>query len=186
MLQAHRGELYALMVAAFWTVTALSFESAGRRVGSLPVNIIRLVFGFGFLCLLNGACRELPFPVDASRHNWLWLSLSGMVGFVIGDLFLFKSFTLVGSWLAMLIMTLAPPLAAVFGWVFLGEKISPLGLGGMALTLLGIALAVFHRDEEGSPPRERRPFLGILYALGGALGQATGIEIGRASCRERV
>ena len=179
MLQAHRGELFALMVAVFWTVTALAFESAGRRVGSLPVNLIRLVFGFAFLSLLNGAVRGTPFPADASPQNWAWLSLSGMVGFVIGDLLLFKSFTLVGSWFAMLVMTLAPPLAAVFGRIFLGERISALGMGGMALTLLGIALAVFHRDGEGARPREPRPLLGVLYAFGGAVGQAAGIVLSK-------
>jgi drug/metabolite transporter (DMT)-like permease len=179
MLQAHRGELLALMVAVFWTVTALAFESAGRRVGSLPVNLIRLVFGFAFLSLLNGAVRGAPFPADAAAHHWTWLSLSGLVGFAIGDLFLFKSFTLVGSWFAMLVMTLAPPLAAVLGRVFLGERISSPGLAGMALTLAGIALAVFRRDEEGTRPRERRPLLGVLYAFGGALGQAAGIVLSK-------
>ena len=32
------GEWAALLTAIFWTVTALSFESAGKRIGSLVVN----------------------------------------------------------------------------------------------------------------------------------------------------
>jgi len=184
MIQSHVGELSALLVAVFWTVTALSFESAAKRVGSLPVNLIRLVLGLAFLCLLNGALRGTPLPTDASRHNWLWLVLSGMIGFVFGDLFLVKSFTLVGSWLATLVMTLAPPLAAVFGWLILGERISLLGVAGMALTLGGIALAVLHRGGGGEGGRAHKPLRGILYAFAGALGQALGIVFSKLGMQD--
>ncbi len=40
------GELAALLTALFWTVTSLSFESAGKKVGSLSVNLIRLILAF--------------------------------------------------------------------------------------------------------------------------------------------
>ena len=51
MLQTHYGEFAALLVAFFWSITALSFEAASRKVGSLSVNIIRLVIGLAFLTL---------------------------------------------------------------------------------------------------------------------------------------
>jgi drug/metabolite transporter (DMT)-like permease len=50
--------------------------------------------------------RKVLLPTDASVENWFWLSLSGLVGFVFGDLFLFKSYTVIGSRFSMLIMTL--------------------------------------------------------------------------------
>src|SRR5512145_2408651 len=116
MINQHYGEFASLMVALFWSITALSFESASRKVGSLSVNIIRLVIGLAFLTLLNIITRGLWLPTDASLHNWIWLSVSGLIGFVLGDFFLFKSYTIIGSWFAMLSMTLAPPMAAVFGY----------------------------------------------------------------------
>jgi drug/metabolite transporter (DMT)-like permease len=171
----HYGELFALLVAIFWTITALSFESASKRVGSLPVNLIRLCFGFLFLTVLNLLVRGKPLPIDASSHNWIWLSVSGLIGFVFGDLFLFKSYTIVGSWFAMLIMTLAPPMAAVFGYIILDEKIKLMGILGMVLTLTGIAIAIFNRAAEGEKLKINKPLNGILYAFGGAMGQAFGI-----------
>ena len=75
MIQRHYGEFAALLVAFFWSITALSFESASKKVGSLPVNIIRLVLGFVFLSVLNLIVRGLIFPTDASVHNWIWLSV---------------------------------------------------------------------------------------------------------------
>jgi drug/metabolite transporter (DMT)-like permease len=184
MIKSHPGEFAALLVALFWTVSALSFESASNKVGSLPVNIIRLGIGFVFLSILNLFLRGHLFPTDASVHNWIWLSVSGMIGFVLGDLFLFKSFTIIGSWFAMLIMTLAPPMAAIFGWVIMGETMNGKALTGMILTIGGIALAVFKRDSENKKMMISKPFLGILFAFFGALGQALGIVFSKLGMQE--
>ena len=122
----HPGEFFALLTAIVWTITALAFESASLKVGSLSVNIIRLVFGFTFLSVFALFYRGHLLPIDASVHNWLWLSISGLIGFVLGDLMLFKSYTIIGSRFAMLIMALVPPMAAIFGWILLKEKLSVL------------------------------------------------------------
>lgn len=163
------------MVAVFWTITALAFESASIRVGSLPVNLIRLVLAFLFLCILTGIVRGNPLPTDASAHNWIWLSISGLIGFVLGDLFLFKSYTIVGSWFAMLIMTLAPTFAAIFGWLILGETMNYTSLLGMIITLSGIAITVFGRGNGKDKLSFNKPVKGVFYAFLGALGQGLGI-----------
>lgn len=49
---AHLGEFAALLVAIFWTISALAFESASNRLGSVAVNILRLFIGFVFLSVL--------------------------------------------------------------------------------------------------------------------------------------
>jgi drug/metabolite transporter (DMT)-like permease len=175
MISQHYGEFAALLVAFFWSITALSFEAASRKVGSLAVNIIRLVIGLIFLTALNLFLRGLVFPSDASMHNWIWLSVSGLIGFVLGDYFLFKSYTIIGSWFAMLIMTLAPPMAAVFGWILLDEQLGFLSITGIIVTLLGIVIAMFRRDKENRKVKVGKPLIGLLYAFGGALGQALGI-----------
>jgi drug/metabolite transporter (DMT)-like permease len=184
MFQQHYGEFAALLVAFFWSITALSFESASKKVGSLPVNIIRLVIGFIFLTLLNVVMRGRFFPTDASSHNWIWLSVSGLIGFVIGDFFLFKSYTIIGSWFAMLIMTLAPPMAAIFGWILLDEKLSLLSVAGIVITMGGIVIAMFRRDSGNRKVTISKPIAGILYAFGGAAGQALGIVFSKYGMRE--
>ena len=175
MLQAHYGEFAALLVAFFWAITALSFEAASRKVGSLPVNIIRLVIALAFLSLLNIIIRGLWLPTDASLHNWIWLSVSGLIGFVLGDFFLLKSFSIIGSWFAMLIMTLAPPMAAIFGYFMLNEHLSTMSLAGIIVTMTGIVIAMFRRDKENRKMTVSKPIIGLLYAFIGALGQALGI-----------
>jgi len=183
-IQSHLGEFSALLVAVFWTISAIAFESASRRVGSLSVNLLRLIAGLFFLSILTLIRRGMLLPVDASSENWLWLGLSGIVGFVLGDLFLFKSFTVIGSRFAMLLMTLVPPMTAFFGWIILGERLSILNLAGISLTLTGIALAIFSRSGANERLSLKLAPSGILYALGGAVGQALGLVLSKLGLRD--
>jgi drug/metabolite transporter (DMT)-like permease len=175
MVSQHYGEFVALLVALFWSITALSFESASKKVGSLSVNIIRLVIAMVFLTVLNYFYRGLLLPTDATVHNWIWLSVSGLIGFVLGDYFLFKSFAIIGSWFAMLVMTLAPPMAAIVGFFLLDERLSLLSIAGIMVTMAGIVIAMFRRDKVNRKLTISKPLIGLLYAFGGALGQALGI-----------
>jgi drug/metabolite transporter (DMT)-like permease len=178
-IRDHYGEFAALLVAFFWTITALAFESATRRVGSLAVNLLRLIIGFIFLSVFALIYRGMILPVDASRENWMWLTLSGLVGIVFGDLFLFKSYTIIGSRFAMLIMTLVPPITAFFGWLLMGEHLEPMHYLGMTLTFTGISLAIFNRNGKGERLSLKLAPIGILYAFGGAVGQALGLVLSK-------
>jgi drug/metabolite transporter (DMT)-like permease len=183
-INAHVGEFAALLVAVFWTVSALAFESASNRLGSVAVNILRLVIGFIFLSILNLIRRNMILPFDASADNWLWLVLSGLIGFVFGDLFLFKSYTIIGSRFSMLIMTLVPPMTAFLGWLVMGERLTLLNLAGMSLTFTGIAMAIFSRENGNEKFTMKLAPIGVLYALGGALGQASGLVLSKYGMKD--
>jgi drug/metabolite transporter (DMT)-like permease len=124
------------------------------------------------------------FPVDASFTTWFWLLLSGFVGFVFGDLFLLKSFTIIGSRFAMLIMTMVPPITAIAGWLILGEKLSLMNLIGMSLTIGGISLAIFSRNTASGKFQLKLSSKGILFAFGGALGQAIGLVLSKFGMKD--
>lgn len=183
-INAHFGEFAALLVAIFWTVSALAFEAASNRLGSVVVNILRLVIGFIFLSLLNLIMRNMILPFDASGYNWLWLTLSGLIGFVFGDLLLFKSYTIIGSRFSMLIMTLVPPMTAFLGWLVMGERLTLLNLIGMTLTFTGIATAIFSRGNGNERLTMKLAPIGVLYALGGALGQAAGLVLSKFGMKD--
>jgi drug/metabolite transporter (DMT)-like permease len=175
----HTGEFAALLTAIFWTITALAFETAARRIGTIAVNVLRLVLGLLFLSSYTLISRGLPLPTDASLFNWQWLVLSGLVGFVFGDLFLFKSYTVIGSRFSMLIMTLVPPITALFSFFMIGEHLTLYHALGMTLTFAGIGLAVFGRGNNGEKISLKLAPIGILYALGGAVGQALGLVLSK-------
>ncbi len=175
----YAGEIAALATACCWTVTSLAFTAAGLRVGSLAVNLIRLVPALLLLSLYSWLVRGVAFPVDASAHAWLWLSVSGLVGFTVGDLCLFRAFVLVGARVAMLLMALVPPITTVLGLLVMGEMLSPRQLLGMVLTVVGVSSVVLERRPDAGGRLQRLPTAGILLGLGGAAGQALGLVLSK-------
>jgi drug/metabolite transporter (DMT)-like permease len=181
---SHAGEFAALTVAVVWTITALAFEYGAKRVGSLNVNLIRLPFALLFLCIFTFIERGRAFPVDATSHQWFWLGLSGLVGFVFGDLCLFKAFVYIGSRFAMLIMTLVPPLTALMGWLIFGETLTWFYFLGMMLTISGIVLAVNAHKNNETKRFSKQTVQGIFFAIGGALGQSGGLILSKIGMKD--
>jgi drug/metabolite transporter (DMT)-like permease len=179
------GEIAALLTAVFWTVTSLSYESAGKKVGSIAVNVIRLSLAFLIYAVVNYFRRGMILPLDAGADQWFWLILSGIVGFLLGDLFLFKALVVVGARVSMLIMALSPPITAFVSWMILGEVLSPMNLVGMIVTLLGIAIVILKREKDELDVNGRRRITtnyslkGILLAFGGAVGQGVGLVLSK-------
>jgi len=178
------GEFAALLTAVFWTVTSMSFESAGKRVGSLAVNLIRLWIALIIYAIYLQVTRGMFLPLDAGAERWIWLGLSGLVGFVIGDLLLFQAFVVVGARISMLIMAFAPPITAIISWLVLGEVLTAMNWLGMAITIFGISLVILKRQKSNGSTR--LPLLtsaysirGILLAFGGAIGQGAGLVLSK-------
>jgi len=184
MIASHYGEFAALLTAFFWTITALAFEDATIRVGTFAVNIIRLTFAFVFLSILNYFMRGIAFPVDASLHAWGWLALSGIIGLLLGDLFLFASYPIISSRIAMLIMTLAPPMAAILGWFILDETMSFAAIFGMLLVIGGISLTIWSRTAGEKKFKLNYPVKGLFFAFLGAFGQALGLVLSKLGMGE--
>ena len=172
--QSHIGEIASLLTAICWTLSAIYFEKAGRRIGSLSVNIIRIFLGVIFLGITTYFTRGMFFPMDATAYNWFWLGISGIVGFFLGDLFLFKSYTIIGSRTSQLVMSLAPMITAIIGWFFLQEILSFQSILGIVVSVTGIMIAV-----AGKKLKLNVPLQGFLYALGGAMGQAVGLILSK-------
>ncbi len=184
MFQTHLGEFAALLTAMFWTVSALSFESAGKKVGSLSVNFIRLIVGLILLSTYTLISRGMFLPLDASRSTWIWLIISGLIGFVIGDLFLFQAYIEVGSRISMLVMSFVPPITALISFIVFGERLTRTNLIGMGITVLGIAIVVLKKKEGEGRMQFSHPIKGLIFAFLGALGQAFGTILSKFGMKD--
>ncbi|HJX53624.1 MAG TPA: DMT family transporter [Polyangia bacterium] len=177
------GVLAGLSTAVLWTATAVCFESSSRRLGSLTVNVLRLAVAAVLFTALSLLRTRQLLPAGLSQDAWFYLGLSGLVGFVIGDVFLFQAFVLIGARLSMLVYCSVPLMTALCGFLFLGENMSGRALLGMAITVAGIAIAVggkpdTPKDGTGVKAGSRRT-AGILMAFGGAVGQAAGLLLAK-------
>ena len=171
------GELAALATAVCWTVTVMSFETSAKRVGSLPVNILRLLAGLIFLSAYSLVTRGKIFPTDAGGLQWLWLGISGIVGFVIGDLCLFRAFILIGSRTSMVIFSLVPPITALTGLMVLNETLSLKHWLGITVTVTGICMVIIIKGTGKMKLAHSVP--GILLALCGTAAQAFGLVLSK-------
>ncbi len=183
MFITYLGHLAALGTSVAWSFTSVLFTLAGRRLGSEVVNRTRLLLAIFLVAITHRLTIGSFLPLDAEPFRWGWLALSGLIGFVLGDSFLFQAFVLIGPRLSMLLMALAPVFSTVLAWVLLGEVLTTPELLGIALTLGGIVLVVADRQNGDSRAvvvdSPRQYVLGVLYGLGGALGQAVGLYASR-------
>jgi drug/metabolite transporter (DMT)-like permease len=174
------GELIAIATVFCWTISVQFFEAASKRVGATPVNIIRLTVALMLFSLLLFFRHGYIFPVNFPAHAWFYLSLSGVVGFFIGDIFLFKALVEIGPRVAMLIFSLSAPTAALIGWLFLDEIYVPHQWVGMFVTLFGVGIVILERNQRASKLKIRDISLkGVLFGFGGMFGQACGYVLSK-------
>lgn len=170
------GELAALGTSVCFTATSTFFTLAGRAVSALVVNRTRLILAILFLSL-GHLMLGIPLPLQAEPFRFFWLGLSGIIGLALGDAFLFQAFVWIGPRLSMLMMSLAPVLAALMGWTFLGEILSAPQIAGILLTISGIIWVVLDRQgrQYSTAANPQRYFLGLFFGFLAALGQAAGL-----------
>lgn len=166
------GEIAGIATALSWTATALFFQQASRRIGSLVVNLLRLVLAAIFYMVYTKISHGVFLP-QVSLHAWTFLGISSVIGFVLGDFFLFKSYEYISSRTSMLVFSIAPPISAVLGWVMLDERLSVMNIVGMLVVLSGVSVVVLFRAH-GDDQKKAYAKQGVIYAALGAVGQGVG------------
>jgi drug/metabolite transporter (DMT)-like permease len=177
------GELAALGTAAAFAVNSVLFTLAGKKVGAVIVNRIRLLFAVLLLITAHWGTTGTLLPVYASSRNWFWLSLSGLAGLVLGDIFLFNAFVVVGARISMLMMSLAPVIASLIAWIFLGEMLGWLQIGGIFAALAGVGWVIWEHNQQPEH-RGSKYKQGVLLASGGAFGQAVGMVLAKVGLQD--
>jgi drug/metabolite transporter (DMT)-like permease len=180
-LSTYAGEVAGLLTSVCWSFSSIFFTFSGRQVGSPVVNRTRLLLALAIVSGAHWVAQGQLLPVRADLSRWGWMGLSGLIGFVIGDACLFQAFVMIGPRLAMLLMALNPVMGAVLAWALLHETLSAYEILGIALTIGGVAWVVTDRKNGSAllDPARRSYAIGILFGLGGALGQAGGMVVSK-------
>lgn len=178
------GEILSVCTALSFTTGALFAETASKRMGSLPLNVTRMLMSLILLAATLWIMLGRPYPRYADLTTWLWLMLSGLIGYVIGDFCLFKSYILIGARFGQLLQTLSAPTAALTAWLLLGETMSTLSIIGMAVIIIGLALSVLTKGDATSHTHDthlhvKLPLKGIVYGCLAGIGQGAGLVISK-------
>ena len=169
------GEMAALFTSFCWSISAIGFTQSTQRVGSLVTNRVRVLLALSLLILINAILYGQPIPLHAGASRWAWLGVSGVIGLSLGDAFLFQAYKEIGPRLGLLLLSLAPVFGAAIAWIFFGQALNLLQIGGMVITLAGISWVVLTRPSGQTDTVHKVTGRGILFGMLAALGQATGL-----------
>jgi len=172
------GELISIGVAFSWTATALLSEFGSKRLGNLTLNVLRMALALAFSLVLFWVATGEPLPAGATTEAKGWMLLSGLVGYVMGDFCLFQCYILIGSRFGQLFMTLAPLAAALTAWMMLGQRMTPVSIVAMLVTLFGIGISVLGRGERHRVSL-KLPLDGVLFAIAAAVCQGVGLVLSK-------
>lgn len=172
-------ELAALGTATCWATTGILASDAIRALGAFHFNLLRQMLVTLTLTVVVVASGTLALP---GWQGVVVLAVSGVVGILLGDTLNFAAVGRLGPRRAGAIFALNAPMAAILGWLILGERLGAQAWAGVAATVAGVALAILGRPASGAHRLEviRGGLgLGVLFGLGAALGQAAGTLIAR-------
>ncbi|WP_421858351.1 DMT family transporter [Oricola sp.] len=173
-------ELAALGAALTWAVTGIVSAGPSAALGAVAFNRLRMALVFVMLAItaaLTGGWQTI------GTANLAPLVLSGLIGIFLGDTALFLTMNRLGPRRTNILFSCNAPMAAILGWLVLGEAITTQKLAGIAVVFTGVLLAIvfgkrpsqMHQWEAVRGPLA----VGVALGLTAALGQAIGSLIAR-------
>jgi drug/metabolite transporter (DMT)-like permease len=175
----YAGELAALGTAVCFAAASNLFATAAGTMGSLVLNRLRITAAWIFLTLTLLLVHQAVWPTWASAPATLALALSGMIGFIFGDSFAFRSLIILGPGRASLLASTAPLFTTALAWPILHQLPGHLALLGMMLTVSGTAFVFSVPSKERHGHAEGGLAVGIASGLLGAIGQAGGYVLSK-------
>ena len=163
----------SLLTTLFFSLSVIFAARSSRVLGGSTANLSRLALAAVLL-----AAWAHTFGGGFGGAGLPWFLLSGVIGFGLGDTALFGALERIGPRLSILLtQCLAAPIAAVAEWLWLGHTLSLAEMGCSVLILVGVGVALApDRGFEG----DRRTFwMGTLFGVGSAAGQAVGAVLSR-------
>jgi len=186
------GEIAALSAAFLWAAATLMFGRIGQQLSPIVLNLVKGAFAIALILVtLRLRAPFVTVLVGLSTSDTFYLLLSGGIGIGLGDTAYFAAINSLGARKALLLETLAPPMAAFLAWAFLGEQLSAKAVAGIGCTLLGVFWVISERtdNEAGVGDRtnaqRRSPTAaGLSIALVAVFCQASGAVISRSVLAE--
>lgn len=166
-------ELAALGAATCWAITSLISAGPAGHLGAPAFNRLRQVFVALLLAVYVGISGHWQ---QLNAFNIAPIMLSGVVGIFAGDTLLFASLNRVGPRRSSILFAMNAPLAAILGWIVLGEALAPRAVAGVALTFVGVVLAIYFGNSRAQAHKWEEVrgalWIGVVLGLGAAACQA--------------
>ena len=169
------GELYALGVAVSDATACACFNIAEKKISTFAVNFLKTI-----AALISAVIIRLVLTGKMGLHGidpeaWICFSISGIMGFVIGDYFHFYSFLFLPYRVSMMVFNCGSIVTALAAWGLYGQVLQLADWLGIGLISIGLCTVLLTRKNQSEEKAEtKKMWKGIFFAAMGMLGQASG------------
>ena len=173
------GQILALTCAVFWAGNSLTYGLLGKKIDSFNIAATRSLFALPMVLLL-----AIIFEQDAILHisktDWLALLASGVIGYFLTDILLFRAYVYIGARKAMVIMTVSPIFTSIISVFLFNEFLTLIQCLGILLTIAGIIIMILgDKDDKEENENKKNYKKGILYSFLGSLFQTISYILAR-------
>ena len=166
--------IFAITTALLFAFSAICNTRVSRAMDQITANLLRLTTA----AILLGIITFLFYPESFQFEASLWLALSGLIGFGIGDIALFIALSKIGSRLTILInFCTATVIGAFADKLLLNDSITFRTWSFICLVLIGLIIALL--PTKNSLTFLKGKGLGMITALIAGIGQGVGATTSR-------
>lgn len=147
-----------MLSMVFWSMSFIWYRPANEFYGPITLVLMRLIVSSLFLFTFSAIIRKLEW---VQRGDWRWFMLLAFFEpfmYFIGESI---GMTMISSTLAAVLISLSPLLSPVAERLFFGRRIPVLSIVGLCVSVLGVAIVVFHN---GIGHMDANPY-GVLLML---------------------
>jgi drug/metabolite transporter (DMT)-like permease len=176
--------LLALFTTLCFSLCIFPFIEAVKRIGAAPLNQYRILLAWIIISIILFFWNDLnlfKLFVTPKPFHYVFLGLSGIIGFSIGAYCTFTSYKLLGPKLGSLYTTFGPGAALLVGYIVLNESINLIGILGIFITTTGVIWLTLSKKDSNTAfkigfTRDKK---GIIYGIFGALCQGASLVLSK-------
>ncbi len=132
--------LKLLLTALFWGGTFVAGRILGENVGPFSAAFLRFAVASTLLMTIVG--KQAGGLPRLPRPQWLPVMFLGLTGVFAYNAFFFKGLQLISAGRASLVIATSPVLIALFSAWFYKEKLTPVRMAGIGLSVTGAIVVI--------------------------------------------
>lgn len=170
------GELLAIFAALCGAASSIMYNRLGSRAGSDLIAYLRMAIAAPLMCtyalIVDGGAI-----FSCNLNQILGLFISGVIGFFITDLFMFRAYVIWGARETMVVMCLSPVLSGIAAYFLFNEALTVKQIVGSLLSVTGVIIMTLG----GGKRKGAVATAGIIYAVLAAIFQSLSDMTSKAS-----
>ncbi|KYH40817.1 MAG: permease [Candidatus Bathyarchaeota archaeon B26-2] len=178
------GEFLAVLTALLWAVSTILSARALRDMNPIRANMLRTLFSALTMPFISLALGEFNEISNIDPVSLLFVIVAAIIGFGLGDTFLFKSMTMIGVSRSYTIAYTYPLFTILIAVPTLRESLLPTHLLGAVAITLGVILVTSGESGDREGEAKNVNLWGVLAALANALLWAVGTVLVAVGLRE--